>query len=310
MDSFTSYPKILTVGHGGLAGFFDRPVVLEEKVDGSQFSMGVSEEGELKVRSKGAQLNPDAPEKMFGAAVETAKRLAPLMVPGWTYRGEYLARPKHNTLAYERIPAQHVILFDINTGRESYLSHEDKAAEAERLGLECVPVIHRGMISSADEFRAFLETVSVLGGQKIEGVVAKQERVELFGADGKALVAKFVSEAFKEAHAHAWRETSPKSGDILERLQQAYCSQARWQKAVQRLAESGRLEGSPRDIGAIMREVWPDIEAEEAGAIKEALYKWAAPHIARAAVRGLPEWYKDKLLRDQFESAEAVEEVA
>lgn len=295
-----SYPKIFSVGHAALRDFFNHPVVVEEKVDGSQFSMAVGEDGELSVRSKGVQLNPEAPDKMFGPAVEVARSLAGNMRRGWTYRGEYLSKPKHNTLAYSRIPTNHVILFDVNTGQESYLGVDEKRKEAERLGLECVPVIYEGTISTADDFLSMLETESVLGGQKIEGVVAKQAEVKLFGADGKALIAKYVSEAFKEKHQKAWKDTSPKSGDILDRLGNAYRSEARWQKAVQRLEEAGELEHSPRDIGKILKSVWPDIEEEERGEIVEALWKWASPHIERASVRGLPQWYKDKLLKEQF----------
>jgi hypothetical protein len=45
------------------------PVIVEEKLDGSQFSFGRFG-GELKCRSKGAQPNLFAPEKMFDIAVE------------------------------------------------------------------------------------------------------------------------------------------------------------------------------------------------------------------------------------------------
>ena len=41
------------------------------------------------------------------------------------------------------------------------------------MGLECVPLLLSGMVSSADELRALLERESVLGGQKIEGMVVK-----------------------------------------------------------------------------------------------------------------------------------------
>ncbi len=72
---------------------------MEEKVDGSQFSFGIFN-GEIKCRSKGAQLVIDAPEKMFIPAVNVVRELAPLLKDGWTYRGEFLGRPKHNTLCY------------------------------------------------------------------------------------------------------------------------------------------------------------------------------------------------------------------
>jgi hypothetical protein len=79
-----------------------------------------------------------------------------------------------------------------------------------------------------------------------------------------------------------------------------YKSIARWNKAIIHLSERGLLEGSLRDIGAIMKEVPADIEKECVEEIKEKLWKWAWPHIRRKVVHGLPEHYKDYLLKEQF----------
>lgn len=275
-------------------------MLVEEKIDGSQFSFGVTEEGELRVRSKGAVMLADAPEKMFTLAVESVRSRLPLLTPSYTYRGEYLAKPKHNTIPYERIPNGHIIIFDVNTGHENYMLRADKEAEAARIGLECVPLIFQGHIEKLDEFRAFLDTDSVLGGNKVEGVVVKPANYALYGPDKKTLMGKFVSEAFKESHQKAWKESNPNKGDILEKLKDAYHSPARWQKAIQHLREAGLLEQSPRDIPVLLKEVGIDIHKECAEEIKDALFKWAWPQIQRASTRGLPEWYKEHLLKEQL----------
>lgn len=82
-------------------------------------------------------------------------------------------------------------------------------------------------------------------------------------------------------------------------------SQARWQKAIQHLAESGRIEDSPRDIGLLIKEIPEDVEKECAAEIKEKLYTWAWPHLRRRIVAGMPEWYKEQLLKKQFENQDA-----
>ena len=69
----------------------------------------------------------------------------------------------------------------------------------------------------------------------------------------------------------------------------------------QDLQERGLLEGSPRDIGALIKEVPADISKECADEIKDKLFAWAWPHIQRMTTRGLPEWYKEQLLKQQFE---------
>lgn len=301
-DSWHSYPSIFALGHRALQELLLDPVVVEEKVDGSQFSFGLFDEnGEmvLRCRSKGAQLNVVAPEKMFTNAVDVVKVL-PLKT-GWTYRAEYLKTPKHNALAYDRIPEKHLIVFDINTGHEEYMSYADKAAECARLGLETVPLVFEGMIENVEHFRSMIDRVSALGGQKVEGVVIKNYK--RFGPDKKVLLGKFVSESFKEVHASEWKLANPTRTDIVERLIDTLRTPARWNKAVQHLREVGQIEDSPRDIGLLIKETQADIEKECLDLIAQKLSEWALPQIRRGVVRGLPEWYKDELVKRQFEVA-------
>src|SRR5690242_13797365 len=122
----SSYSSIYALGHKAVAEILSGPVTIEEKIDGSQFSMTLAPEG-LACRSKGQDLVVDAPEKMFSKAVATAKAL-PLR-PGWVYRCEYLQSPKHNTLTYDDIPPQHLALYDVETAPQTYLTPEEKAAE-------------------------------------------------------------------------------------------------------------------------------------------------------------------------------------
>ena len=112
MSSWHSYPSIYALGHAAVAELLLDPVVAEEKIDGSQYSFGRFS-GALKVRSKGKQMIVESPEKIFRKAVEYVATLD--LRDGWTYRGEVLDKPKHNALAYDRVPKGNVILFDINT---------------------------------------------------------------------------------------------------------------------------------------------------------------------------------------------------
>ena len=303
MESWHSYPSIFALGHRAVKDILTTPVLVQEKIDGSQFSFGFFPGGDaepLRARSKGAQLNVLAPEKMFVRAIEVVRAL-PLR-EGWTYRGEYLCKPKHNALAYDRVPAGHVILFDINVGHEDYLPYDAVREEAERLGLEAVPRLHEGVVADIEVFRELLSRTSVLGGQPVEGVVVKN--YALYGPDKKVLMAKYVSERFKEVHAAEWRLSNPAAGDVVQALVATYRTPARWQKAVQHLREAGALEQSPRDIGALFREVPADVRRELEGEIKERLFAWAWPKVSRGITAGLAEWYKDELLRQQFEASE------
>lgn len=300
-NSWHTYPSIYALGHRYIADLLLDPVLVEEKIDGSQFSFGkfMGEEGPyLRCRSKGAELNLVAPDSMFKRGVEVVQGLAGKLTTGWTYRAEYLAKPKHNVLVYNRIPKDHLIIFDINTGHEEYMPYEEKQLECQRLGLEVVPQLFYGKIEDIQHFRTFLDTTSCLGGQKVEGVVIKN--YQRFGLDKKVLLGKFVSEAFKEVHAREWKAANPTQGDVLQQLIRSLKTDARWHKAVQHLREAGSIESSPRDIGPLLKEVQHDIEKEEQDYIKQKLFEWAWPHIRRGVTAGLPEWYKEQLLKTQF----------
>ena len=299
--SWHSYPKVYAIGHAYLRDLFTDPVIVEEKIDGSQFSFGIFN-GEVKIRSKGKEMLLDAPEKLFQKAVDTVLALKDKLVDGWTYRGEFLQKPKHNVLAYDRTPANNIILFDINTGEENYLDYGAKQAIARDLGLEVVPLLYEGKITSAAELEALLERTSVLGGQKIEGFVVKN--YQRFGRDGKALMGKFVSENFKEKHKKDWKIENPGASDIIQISTDAYRTPARWDKAIIHLKELGQLEDSPKDIGKLMKEVPRDLLAECEQEIKQELFDWAYSKIVRGVVRGLPEYYKERLMKRQFETEE------
>lgn len=306
-DSWHSYPKIYNIGHKALTTLFLDPVTVEEKVDGSQFSFGVylneNGEKELRVRSKGAMLYTDAPEHLFKPAVEYVKSIQDRLVVGWRYIGETLRSKKHNTLIYDRAPDNYIIIFDICIGEEAYLPYEEKFAAAQDIGLETVPLLHKGMIHNIEEFRELLDRKSILGGSSIEGFVIKN--YEKFGPDGKALMGKFVSEKFREVHCKAWKESNPSVHDAVARIAAKYQTQARWHKAVQHLREAGQLLEEPKDIGKLIVEIRKDIGQECKEEIKEQLWKAFQDKFMRICTAGMPEWYKDDyLVKLQFERQE------
>lgn len=297
LTSWHSYPKIYALGHGAVkAIFYGGPVVIEEKIDGSQFSFGKFN-GVLKCKSKSKELILDAPEKMFQVAVDVVKSLEPLLVDGWTYRCEYLQKPKHNVLKYGRVPYKNLILFDVNTAQEQYLSPLEKLAVGRRLGLEVVPIKVVEALT-LDNFKTLLSAESILGNVKIEGLVFKN--YTRFGEDGKAYMAKFVSEEFKEAHEKDWKVTNPNKSEIVQVLIDRYRTDARKLKAIQHLKEQGLLTNSPKDIGILFKEFQRDLEEECEREIKDALFAWAKDKILRGASANIPNFYKMYLAENQF----------
>lgn len=296
--NISSYSKIYNLGHAALISLFNEPVVVEEKIDGSQFSFCIIG-GELLCKSKNTKQNIESPGNMFNKAINTVVAIKDLLVEGRIYRAEYLQKPKHNALEYDRIPKNHLIIFDIDEGGgNNYLSYDEKYKEAERIGLECVPLLYCGMLKNASDVESLLETDSILGGQKVEGIVIKN--YQRFDITGHTLMGKYVSEKFKEKHNKSWKSQNPNKKDILQLIGEAYKTEARWDKAIQHLRDSGKLTYTPKDIPLIIAEFHQDIKDECGQEIKEELFAWSWRSIARIITYGLPEYYKKYLLEQQF----------
>ncbi len=296
-SSWHSYPKIYALGHREVKDIFKSEVIIQEKIDGSQISFGLFPDG-LKIKSKSVELVVDAPEKMFALAVERIKAVEHLLMPGWTYRGEYLRVPCHNALGYERVPSNNIILFDINPAHEEYLSPDAVSFEARRLGFEAVFTFFTSNEIDPMSLPNLLVNDSCLGGVKMEGIVIKN--YSMFGSDKKALMAKYVSESFKEVHKTSWKISNPGHQDVIQLIIESLRTEARWLKAVQHLREQGKLDHSPKDIGALILEVQRDVLEECEDFIKSELYKWGRGKISSGVKAGLPEWYKKYLIQETY----------
>ena len=121
-----------------------------------------------------------------------------------------------------------------------------------------------------------------------------------FGQDKKVLMGKWVSEAFKEVHGKEWGAANPTKSDLLTKIIGELKTNARSEKAIQPLRDDGKLEESPRDIGNLLKEIQNDVKKEVGDEIKDRLFAYYWPQIARGVVGGFPEYYKDRLAKSQF----------
>lgn len=293
-----SYSKIYNLGHKAIIDLLKDPVVVEEKVDGSQFSFMLDDAGVLYYRSKGVALFPPVHDSNFRAAVSYIESVDKKLRPGVTYRGEVLARPRHNTLLYNRVPNNNVVIFDISTGLEQYIPYEQKAEWAAEIGLEVVPRLFEGKLESYEQLNDLLTRESFLGGPKLEGVVIKN--YSRYDITGHVLMGKIVRDEFREMHGERWKVNNPAQSDILVQIIDTYRNERRWEKALQHMRDRGELKQELQDIGPLLKEINLDVLAECEQEIKDALWKWAWPKIGRGITGGAPEWYKNYLAQTQF----------
>lgn len=267
---------------------FDQLVRVDEKIDGSQITFGMFD-GRLMIRSKGRDMSQDEPTGMFGAGIDAVGSVAHRLRPGWTYHGEYLQKPKHNVLAYDRVPHNHVVLFDATDGGQ-FVDPGLLAKLCAELGA-FEPVQWR-MMAMGDVAAGVFPT-STLGGIP-EGVVVKHG-----SSVATRVVAKLVSEQFREVKSDNTTRTRPNTDrDIATTLANKYCPAARFAKAVQRLKESGTYTGTRADIGPLRKAVSMDIEGECREEIQEQLYGMFRKDLLNAALAPLAAWYEQWLTND------------
>lgn len=291
------YSSPYNFGHKALDKLFDGTVVVQEKIDGSQMSFQ-KVDGTVLMRSRRQEVFITDEKSMFKKTFLTVATMP--LTECYIYRGEYLAKPKQNTLFYDRTPEGFFILFDVDKGDQDYMLPDELEDEAERLGLECVPTLAVWTEKPAiDDLRKLIKTPSILGNVLVEGVVMKN--YDRFDVDKKVLMGKYVSDAFREKHSGEWKKRNPKQIDVIMKLVEQYSTHARWRKAIQHLEEEGKIEGVVQDIPIVMKEVSLDIYEEDGDDIKEALFKYFWKVIARGVTRGLAEYYKEYLAEKALE---------
>ncbi len=307
MKMIPKYAKIMTLGASRTENALIGDVVIQEKVDGSQFRVGLNEDNELFCGSKNVNWEYNKPEGMFAKGYDYIFSLEEVIKNNYEkntfFFFEYLEKPKHNVLAYDEIPRNYLVLFDVLINGEWVKERKTLENIADHLLVSVVPELFRGIVENGFEFiKDLVETTdSFLGGNKIEGCVIKnyEQNIEV-GNNIFPLFTKYVRAEFKEKHSKGWKN----KGSNLEEYYQTFANENRWLKAIQRFKEAGILQNSPKDIGLLIEDIKVDIFAEETDNIKDFLFNHFKRNITRVCVRGFPEWYKDYLAKENLTKVE------
>lgn len=290
------YPKIIHFGSRGTEELFKSDVVVQEKIDGSQFRF-VKLDGKLHFFSRGGEKQEK--DGLFGPAMTAVEAIADGLTEGLVVCGEAVAKPKHNIVAYCRVPAGNVAVFDVyDLHYERWWAPDDVQALAAYHGLETVETFFQGRLESVEQLKQWQEGTSALGGVK-EGIVIKNYEKEIF--------VKLVAEQFLEIKG-APKGPKPKAEGFdafLETLANKYGGEARRHKAYQHLRDEGLLDFSTKDIGLLIKEIYKDIEEECSDELKQELYERALPKILKHVGPGMAMWYKTRLATQGSATAEA-----
>jgi hypothetical protein len=306
------YPKVRSVGHREVGHLLPSPwVVVQEKVDGSNFSFGIGKYGILHCASHHQDLSWADPNPMFAEVMRYVRSIESLLVPEVIYRCEMVTKPRQNQLTYLSAAQNGLVLFDVEMMDDALRPLElvlpcvefpvegappfpHLAEIANKLGIDCTREIYHGPMTLEDLTQwwpGWQTTASFLGGCDMEGVVVKD--IARSTPEGGRLQAKLVRPEFKEQQRHQGGATKQLG---VEHFGVAFGGPERWRKAVQRLREGGLIVGGPEDIGGLIREVRDDVYAEASDEIKARLWEKFRKEILAGSTRGLAEWYKDFLI--------------
>lgn len=248
----------------------------QEKLDGSQFSFAWDEHGTLHTKSR-RQQSPT--EGAFGATAAMLRDITPAG-PEFVFRAELIARPKQNRLKYGSVPPSNVVVFEVECEGVAVPWVVAEALAEDRGLLFAAPVAFNCAAPSHLATRP-----SMLGGD-VEGFVGK----------GGGPTVKWVTEAFREHSGPVRSQTE----SAAHQIGQSLGVNARYHKVVQHLREQGKLAGSPKDIGACMRELHAELDSEREH-VAAALFDAYRKEVSRGIVAGFAGWYIDFLAKGDCE---------
>jgi len=269
---------------------------VSEKLDGSQLSFALDARGTLCFYNRGKTASGENPAFRRACLLLTA--LAKTLDARYMYHGECLQSRRQNVLAYERVPRYCFVLFDVQDGAGRWLTPDEVASEAARVGLESVQIPHvntkRG--AAPGEMCALIlaqieagELTSMLGGHVLEGVVLKHNSYTArSGARTTATKLKLVTDRFKEAHKIGGRAAKDvPEGDFAEFIGSHFDTSARFAKAAQHLREAN----TPADTtSALAAELDRDFDKEYRSLVCDLLWGKYGPAVRKAARRSLSQW--------------------
>lgn len=291
MEHIKKHPKIINLET--YKKLFDDPdfekanekqFIIQEKYDGSQFSFGKIS-GVPFARSKNLDLdfhNLQRVEKQFKGACEYLQGINwDTVRDNVIFYCETLSSRRHNKLTYERCPANHLVLFGMYKilGKVAMwsFSQEDLAGYARFLGIDFAQSLPKAVLSDMH-----IESSS-LGGT-IEGYVIKFP--EWIDNLNNPMMIKVVDPKFKEV-----KHTVINQSNSIDDLFAQYCTESRWEKALQHLRDDGNTHNDMTDVGRLCREVVADCLEEEKENIKDRLYQLFEKQLKKRLVKGIPDWY-------------------
>lgn len=301
------YPKVLSLGHNMLVDIFTHPVEISEKADGSQARIYLTE----MFSQCGSKNTTPADEKMFAIAHQQTQKI--WEDGAWESYGneitlfaEFFNNVKHNGLTYNRVPLNNFYLFGARVDGKHYQT-EALIELANSLNIEPPNILASEiMVNSEEDLNKYLNVDSVLGGTVVEGIVIKNYHdsyppllASTQAFFGYPLIGKIVNDFAKERINKEWGVMKRKTAPITK-ITTEFLTEARFNKAVQHLADEGTLNYEMKDLKVLIPEFYKDLLDEEKDEIIKLAMEDFWRHLKKKCDVFVVNSWKDHLIKKQF----------
>lgn len=326
MTNFISYPSIKTLNANSERIWHRKKsekeinnfkYYIEEKIDGSQMSLYI-DDGKINFYNKKHKI--DNGSNYFAKAISILTYKyddKKILNSEYIYHGEVVCNLKHNVILYKRTPKNYYIVYDIyDTTKKCYLSPELKQNECIRIGLEYVPILYYNndpQCSPVNKCRELIDQIekekieSCLGGIP-EGIVLKHHSFYMNDVI-MTIKLKLVATKFKERRDNI---KDPKQNkkvyhspeEFLQKIGSEFCTKARFQKAIQHLAERNEIDLSQfnhSDVSKVITELNDDFDKEYMDEVLALLWTEFGPIIKKYAREGIGIWLKEEYMDNKIQ---------
>lgn len=270
----TKYHSIVRLGHKSTVDVLNIGdyIVIQEKIDGANASF--RKDGDVvRAYSRNKELNEENTLGGFYQWVQENVKAEDLHEDA-IYFGEWLNPHKVKYPDYEK----QFFLYDIyDTETERYIGFRLVELQAEKLGLNLVPVFYDGEYQSFEHLESFVGKTA-LGGmlgdkQTGEGIVVKNVNYE--DRFGRQLFVKLVVDDFREVQKQKKYKNPNEALTPEAILAHEVITQPRIEKLIYKFKDEGLISANieKKDIGFIFKNVntyvWEDVLKEESDQITE-----------------------------------------
>lgn len=259
---FKKYPKLRRSGYAEVRGIEDGICHIFPKLDGTNASVWLGEDGKIRAGSRNRGLSLDNDNAGFYNAIKDDSRIIEYFkeFPNHRLYGEWLV--PHSYKDYENEAWMKFYVFDVLDGGDSFIPYNVYVDYLSQHNIDFIPIIDIIENPSHEDLLKYVEKATFLTkDNKVgEGIVIKNYK--FINAFGDTTWAKIISDTFVNKGNKNKTENKP-VGCVEYQIIQKFCTEDLIEKEYSKILNSNNGEWSGRDIPRLLGIVWHEFLTEE-----------------------------------------------